>query len=172
METWLWRYNFSGKNACQFFKSTNFPFCILEHANLEKLTQRAWMWLNLYGCQAALAKVTLILKTLKMHFSTKMAFFRTAWQPSQFPGGYMQKIDPPLFIAFSNWYGFLRPPRKISGCVSLAPRKHFFILCIHSKFLSPKVGPLWKKCFPRAKETHPDILRGGHRNPYQLENAI
>ena len=23
-----------------------------------------------------------------------------------------------------------------------------------------------------AKETHPDILRGGHRNPYQLENAI
>ena len=23
-----------------------------------------------------------------------------------------------------------------------------------------------------AKEIHPDILRGGHRNPYQLENAI
>ena len=29
-----------------------------------------------------------------------------------------------------------------------------------------------KKCFLWAKETHPDILRGGHRNPYQLENAI
>ena len=29
-----------------------------------------------------------------------------------------------------------------------------------------------KKVFSGAKETHPDILRGGHRNPYQLENAI
>ena len=29
-----------------------------------------------------------------------------------------------------------------------------------------------KKCVIGAKETHPDILRGGHRNPYQLENAI
>ena len=28
------------------------------------------------------------------------------------------------------------------------------------------------KCFLEAKETHPNILRGGHRNPYQLENAI
>ena len=35
-----------------------------------------------------------------------------------------------------------------------------------------KGGPLWKKCFQEAKETHPNILRGGHRNPYQLENAI
>ena len=39
---------------------------------------------------------------------------------------YAKKTAPPLFIAFSNWYGFLWPPRKISGCVSLAPRKHFF----------------------------------------------
>jgi hypothetical protein len=30
-----------------------------------------------------------------------------------------------------------------------------------------KVGTLMKKCFLEAKETHPDILRGGHRNPYQ-----
>ena len=29
-----------------------------------------------------------------------------------------------------------------------------------------------KKCFLGDKETHLDILRGGHRNPYQLENAI
>ena len=29
-----------------------------------------------------------------------------------------------------------------------------------------------KKCVIGAKETHPDILHGGHRNPYQLENAI
>ena len=29
-----------------------------------------------------------------------------------------------------------------------------------------------KKVFSGAKETHPDTLRGGHRNPYQLENAI
>ena len=29
-----------------------------------------------------------------------------------------------------------------------------------------------KKCFIEAPETHPDIFRGGHRNPYQLENAI
>ena len=33
-------------------------------------------------------------------------------------------------------------------------------------FLSPM-----KNCFVGAKET-PDILRGCHRNPYQLENAI
>ena len=29
-----------------------------------------------------------------------------------------------------------------------------------------------KKVFFGAKETHPDILGGGHRNPYQLENAM
>ena len=29
-----------------------------------------------------------------------------------------------------------------------------------------------KKCFQGAKETHPDILRGGHWSLYQLENAI
>ena len=29
-----------------------------------------------------------------------------------------------------------------------------------------------KKCFIGAKETHPDILRGGRRDPYQLEYAI
>ena len=29
-----------------------------------------------------------------------------------------------------------------------------------------------KKEFSGAKETHPDILHGGHRNSYQLENAI
>ena len=29
-----------------------------------------------------------------------------------------------------------------------------------------------KKCVIGAKEAHPDILRGGHRNPYQLKNAI
>ena len=29
-----------------------------------------------------------------------------------------------------------------------------------------------KKCVTGAKETHPDILGGGHRNPYKLKNAI
>ena len=29
-----------------------------------------------------------------------------------------------------------------------------------------------KKCFLGAKKTHPDTLRGEHRNPYQLENAL
>ena len=32
-------------------------------------------------------------------------------------------------------------------------------------------GTLIKKCVIGAKETHPDILGGGHRNPYQMENA-
>ena len=32
--------------------------------------------------------------------------------------------------------------------------------------------PYEKKCVIGAKETHPDILCGGHRNPYQLKNAI
>ena len=29
-----------------------------------------------------------------------------------------------------------------------------------------------KKYFIEDPETNPDVLRGGHRNPYQLENAI
>ena len=33
-------------------------------------------------------------------------------------------------------------------------------------------GTFMKKCFLGAKETHPDILHGGHRNPNQLENAV
>ena len=37
------------------------------------------------------------------------------------------------------------------------------------KFSFPEGGAHMKK---GAKETHPDIFRGGHRNPYQLENAI
>ena len=36
------------------------------------------------------------------------------------------KTVPLPFIAYSNWHGFLRSPRKISMCVSLAPRIHFF----------------------------------------------
>ena len=35
-----------------------------------------------------------------------------------------------------------------------------------------KGGTLRKKCFIEAQETHPDILRGGHRHPYQMEKAI
>ena len=38
--------------------------------------------------------------------------------------------------------------------------------------MNSKRGPSLKKVFFGAKETHPDILRGGHRNLYQLENAI
>ena len=38
--------------------------------------------------------------------------------------------------------------------------------------MNSKGGPVGKKCFIEAPETHPDILRGGHKNPYQLENAI
>ena len=29
-----------------------------------------------------------------------------------------------------------------------------------------------KKVFLEGPETHPDILRGGHRNQYQFKNAI
>ena len=84
----------------------------------------------------------------------------------------MQKTVPPLFIAF-NWYGFLWPPPKISGCVSLAPITHFF----HKgppfegrNFKLIQRGDPYEKS--GAKETHPDILGGGQRNPYQLENEI
>ena len=38
--------------------------------------------------------------------------------------------------------------------------------------MNSKGGPLGKKCFIEAPETHPDILRGVLRNPYHLENAI
>jgi hypothetical protein len=29
-----------------------------------------------------------------------------------------------------------------------------------------------KKCFLEGLETHPDILRGGHRNQYQFKNVL
>ena len=35
-----------------------------------------------------------------------------------------------------------------------------------------KGGTLMRKVFLGAKETHSDILHGGHRNLYQLENPI
>ena len=38
--------------------------------------------------------------------------------------------------------------------------------------MNSKGDPYEKKCFIEGLETHPDILHGGHRNPYQLENAI
>ena len=37
-----------------------------------------------------------------------------------------QKIVPPLFNVFFNWYGFLWPPHKILGCVYGPSIKHFF----------------------------------------------
>ena len=38
--------------------------------------------------------------------------------------------------------------------------------------MNSKGGPLGKKCFIEAPETPPDILLGGYKNPYQLEDAI
>ena len=38
--------------------------------------------------------------------------------------------------------------------------------------MKPKGEHLWKKCFIEVPEKYPDILCGGYRNPYQLENAI
>ena len=52
-------------------------------------------------------------------------------------------------------------------CFGKLPQKSFCFhsnICVDAKF--------FKKVFSWAKETYPDILRGGHRNPYQLENAI
>ena len=41
------------------------------------------------------------------------------------------------------------------------------------KFSLSKGETLIKKmCFIEGPETQLDILRGGHRNPYQLENAV
>ena len=45
-------------------------------------------------------------------------------------------------------------------------------LWIHLNFLIPKGGPLWKKCLIEGPETRSDTFCVGHRNPYQLENAI
>ena len=82
------------------------------------------------------------------------------------------KNCPTFFIAFFNWLGSLWLPHKISVCVSLAPITHFFHkgppFWINLKFMLFLI----KKGFLGAKETHPDILRGGLRNPYQLKNAI
>ena len=43
---------------------------------------------------------------------------------------------------------------------------------IYSTPYPPRPQLPGRLCFLGAKVTHPDILRGGHRNPYQLENAI
>ena len=55
-----------------FFKSTNFPFeknyKIQSMQIWKKMMRRAWMWLNIYGDQAILKKVILVLKTLKYAF--------------------------------------------------------------------------------------------------------
>ena len=57
-----------------FFKSTNFPFeKIIKFKACKsgkKMMQRAWIWLNIYGDQAILKKVILVLKTLKYAFLT------------------------------------------------------------------------------------------------------
>ena len=86
------------------------------------------------------------------------------------------KICPTtFFLHFFNWYDSPWPPCKKSWCVSLAPENTFFIKIppLEKKNVNKfKRGPLWKKVFSGAKQTHPDILRGGHRNPYKLENAI
>ena len=63
-----------------------------------------------------------------------------------------QKTVPTLFIAFLNWYWFLWPPRKISGCVS-GPST-YTTLRIHSNFLFPKGGSLWNKFFLEGPEKH------------------
>ena len=47
---------------------------------------------------------------------------------------------------------------------------HFFFQAedgIRDSVASRGLGDVYKR-----QETHPDISRGGHRNPYQLENAI
>ena len=45
-------------------------------------------------------------------------------------------------------------------------------LWIHLKFSLSKEGTLKNNFFIKAPETHPNILRCGHRNPYQFKNAI
>ena len=63
-------------------------------------------------------------------------------------------------------------------CVNIKrPHKTSFIECIFFSFLlwhfGCTVSELYeKKCFIEDPETNPDVLRGGHRNPYQLEKAI
>ena len=58
----------------------------------------------------------------------------------------------------------------------LSSRKHFFFLRVppleKGNVNEFKGETLMKKGFSGAKKTHPDILGGGHRNPYQLGNAI
>ena len=43
---------------------------------------------------------------------------------------------------------------------------------IDYNFLLLKGGNLWKNVILEATETHPDILRGRQRYPYQMENAL
>ena len=59
------------------------------------------------------------------------------------------------------------PSSSLSGSVSLAPDFFCKVPPLEKGNVNEfKGGNLMKKVFSGAKETHPDILRGGHRNPY------
>ena len=87
------------------------------------------------------------------------------------PSNISKKLSHHFLLHFPR-YEFLWPPRKISGYVSLALRKHSSHKGppLNKEILNEfKRGTHMKK---RIKKTHPDILPSSHRNPYKLKNAI
>ena len=56
------------------------------------------------------------------------------------------------------------PPCKMSGCVSLASRKHYFQFK-----LIQRGDPYEKKCFIEAKKTHPDIRKCNKKSIYKIK---
>ena len=73
---------------CHFFKSTHSQYFLSKILGIGPWVNRihgwAWMWLNLYSCQAVLKKIFLVLKCILRLFSTNICrtFCRTGWATS------------------------------------------------------------------------------------------
>ena len=89
------------------------------------------------------------------------------------PSNISKKLSHHFLLHFWNGIGSYNHHGKYQG---VFPVFIFFIrvpLLDKENFKwNQRGGPLWKKCFIEAPETLPNILRGGHRNPYQFKNAI
>ena len=90
------------------------------------------------------------------------------------PSDISKKLSHPFLLHFPIGMGSYDHHAKYQGVFPDLLENTFFIRVppLNSfKFSLSKGGTLMKKVFYRSSG-NTDILRGGHRKPYQLENAI
>ena len=109
--------------------------------------------------------------TKKMHGQTLYDCAKMYSYISHLPGGLFspsyicKKLSHHFPLDFPIGMGSYDHQAKFQG-VFPQLLEHAFFIRVETEKLNEKF------CFLGAKETFPDILHGGHRNPYQLENAI